>query len=118
MAYADYAFYRDIYKGKLSEADFETFSERSSDVINSRTDFIISRCGFNNFSEELQERIKKACCAGAEAIHINNNGGVKTSEKVGDYSISYAASAITAEQRIDNALMTYIPDIIKTARWC
>lgn len=118
MAYADYDFYKNTYKGKLSASEFEIYSERGSEQIDSRTDFMIRRCGFDNIREELRERIRKACCAAAEAIYINESGGTKTAEKVGDYSISYAAGGLTAEQRIDNALMTHIPDIIKTARWC
>ena len=117
MAYADYDFYRDVYKGKLKAADFARLSERASDIIDSRTEFLIKRCGFNNVSEELAERIKKACCAVSEAIKINENGGAKQYECVGDYSVTYASGALTNEQRIDNALTTYIPDIVKTARW-
>lgn len=117
MAYADFDFYKNIYKGNLSAVDFEILSERASDIIDSRTEFLIRRCGLNNIPGELTERIKKACCAVSEAMKTNENGGVKQSESVGDYSVTYASGALTNEQRIDNALVTYIPDIVKTARW-
>lgn len=117
MAYADYDFYKNVYKGNLRAAEFERLSERASDIIDSRTEFLIRRCGFDNVSEELAERIRKACCAVSEAVKINENGGAKLSESVGDYSVTYASGALTGEQRIDNALVTYIPDLVKTARW-
>lgn len=117
MAYADFDFYKNIYKGNLSAVDFEILSERASDIIDSRTEFMIKRCGFDNIPEELSERIQKACCAVSEALKINENGGAKSSEKVGDYSVSYASGSLTNEQRIENALVTYIPDLIKAARW-
>lgn len=117
MAYADFNFYKNIYKGNLSAADFDFFSERASDIIDSRTEFMIKRCGFDNIPEELSERIQKACCAVSEAMKINENGGAKSSEKIGDYSVSYASGSLTNEQRIDNALVTYIPDLVKAARW-
>jgi hypothetical protein len=117
MAYADYEFYTETYKGNMKQTDFCRLSERASDIINSRTGFLIGRCGFNNIREELAERVKKACCSVSEALYINEKGGAKQSEKVGDYSVTYAAGALTNEQRIDNALLTYIPDIVKTAGW-
>lgn len=118
MAYADYDFYRSEYKGRMSASDFEEKSERASDIIDSRTEYIIRKKGFDNIPEELALRIKKCCCAVSEAVFINEKGGAKSAEKVGDYSVTYAAGALTNEQRIDNAMMTYIPDLIKLVRWC
>ncbi len=117
MAYADYGFYLKEYRGNLKEADFIRLSERSSDIIDSKTDFIIRKKGFDNIPEELAERIKKACCAVSESLYIGERGGAKMSESVGDYSVTYASGALTDEQRTDNALITYIPDLIKLARW-
>ena len=60
MAYADYAFYTGKYKGsKLSENAFEQFSERASDYIDSRTDYILHKSGI---PPDMEIRIKKACC--------------------------------------------------------
>lgn len=117
MAYADYEFYLSKYKGNLREADFIRLSERSSDIIDSKTEFIIRKKGLSNVPEELAERIKKACCAVTESLYISEKGGAKMSESVGDYSVTYASGTLTDEQRTDNALITYIPDLIKLARW-
>ena len=117
MAYADYDFYRSVYKGNMTAADFERLSERASDIIDSKTGLIIPARGFENIPDGLALRIKKACCAVAEAVYINEKGGAKASESVGDYSVTYASGALSDEQRIDNALTTYIPDLIKLVRW-
>ena len=84
MAYADYGFYRNVYRGTLSEADFVRLSERASDYIDGRTDYILKRAGI---PDEMSERVKKACCALADTLKGNERGGVKASEKVGNHSV-------------------------------
>ncbi len=85
MAYADYEFYLSEYKGNLKESDFIRLSERASDVIDSKTDFIIRKKGFGNIPEELAERIKKACCAVSESLYISERGGA-CGQRKGDNS--------------------------------
>lgn len=120
MAYADYDFYKNTYKGKLSGEDFEILSERATDLIDGYTDyFIVKHGGIASLPEELAQRVKKCCCALSEAVSSVKNGasGAMTSEKVGDYSVTYAASTVTYGQRIETILFTYIPDLAKAARW-
>ena len=116
MAYADYAFYKGTYKGsKLSEDAFEQFSERASDYIDSRTDYILHKSGI---PPDMELRIKKACCALADTIHTCESGGTKLSESVDGYSVSYAATAQrTTAQRLDDTIQLYIADLIKAVRW-
>lgn len=111
MAYADYEFYTGTYFGELiSEADFNKFAERASDVIDTYT--------FGRLEEGLPEssraqaKIKKAVCATAEALYQielvrmsamdtvgvikNADGTVKnklvSSVSSGSESISYSTS--------------------------
>lgn len=115
MAYADYTFYKGTYKGKLSEADFERLSERASDYIDSRTDYILHKSGI---PPDMELRVQKACCALAETINSCESGGTKVSESVDGYSVSYAATAQrTTAQRLDDAIQLYISDLIKAVRW-
>ena len=115
MAYADYAYYSNVYKGTLSEADFERLSERASDYIDGKTNYILKTAGI---PEDMEERVKKACCALSEVIRNNEAGGAKTSEKVGDYSVSYTAgTSRTAEQRLDDTLQLYLSDLVKAVKW-
>ena len=114
MAYADYDFYKKVYRGTLSEDDFTRLSERASDYIDGRTGYILKSAGI---PEELSERVKKACCAVAETIR-DNERGVKTSEKVGNYSATFGTvTQRSAEQRLDDTVQLYLADLIKGVMW-
>lgn len=115
MAYADYKFYREVYRGTLPEADYLRLSERASDYIDGRTGYILKKAGI---PDEMSERVKKACCALADTLKGNERGGVKTSEKVGNYSISYAAGTQrTDAQKLDDTIQLYLADLIKGVKW-
>lgn len=80
MAYADYTFYTTSYYGsKIPENDFPYFSERASDYIDSLS-----------FAETDEISLAKACCACAEIMYSAQPEKQISSEKVGDYSVSYA----------------------------
>lgn len=115
MAYADYDFYKNVYRGTLSEAEFARLSERASDYIDSRTEYILKKAGI---SDDMSERVQKACCALADTIRGNERGGVKTSEKVGNYSISYAAGTQRSDaQKLDDTIQLYLADLVKAVKW-
>lgn len=115
MAYADYNFYTTIYKGTLSEAAFGRLSERASDYIDSRTDYVLKKTGI---PLELEERVKKACCALTEVMNTNEQGGAKSSETVGNYSVSYAVGTQRTEtQKLDDVMQLYLPDLVKAVKW-
>ena len=116
MAYADFEFYRDSYKGTLSEAAFGRLSERASDYIDSRTGYILKKAGI---TEEMEERVKKACCAISEVMcQSETGGGVKASESVGDLSVSYAVGEQRSDvQKLDDAINLYLADLVKAVRW-
>lgn len=115
MAYADFSYYKNVYRGTLSEAEFTRLAERASDYIDGRTQYILKKAGI---PDEMSERVKKACCALAETIRGNEKGGVKTSEKVGDYSISYAAGTQRSDvQKLDDTIQLYLADLLKGVKW-
>lgn len=115
MAYADYDFYKNVYRGTLSEAEFARLSERASDYIDGRTGYVLKTAGI---PDELSERVRKACCALADTIRGNESGGVKTSESVGNYSVSYAVGTQrTGAQKLDDTIQLYLADLIKTVKW-
>lgn len=114
MAYADYKFYTDTYKGTLSEAAFGRLSERASDYIDARTNYVLKK----GIPAGYEERVRKCCCALAEAMEKNEKGGVKSSESVGNYSVSYAVSDKTsAVQRLEEAFQLYLSDLTGTVAW-
>ena len=115
MAYADFSYYKNVYRGTLSEAEFVRLSERASDYIDGRTQYILKKAGI---TADMEERVRKACCALAETIHGNEKGGVKTSEKVGDYSATFGTvTQRSAEQRLDDTIQLYLVDLLKGVKW-
>ncbi|MBQ8826671.1 MAG: hypothetical protein IJ007_06225 [Oscillospiraceae bacterium] len=113
MAYADYNFYTEIYKGTLSESEFECSSERASDYIDSKTGHMLTAV-----SAEQELRIKKACCAAAEIYASAKKGGVKSAESVDGYSVTYAINENrTIKQQLDDVIQLYIPDLVQEVGW-
>lgn len=89
----DYAFYRDEYHGKsLDEAEFERLSIKAEAYLDKIT---FGRAG-GLFSgpdppEALVRKVRLACCAVADALLLNEQGGGIVSETVGKYSVNYAS---------------------------
>ena len=102
-----YEFYTETFFGKkIPESDFDYYAARAEE-------YISARCG------ELPdtENIGKAVCACAEVIFSDELNTVMTSEKVGDYSVTYAESSGSGkslESRLAAALSLYLPSV----RWC
>ena len=85
--YADYAYYTETYKGAVIDtASFDYYARASSQVIR--------RFTFGNINESaVPDEVKMCCCELAEHLFIVEKqikeAGGKTSEKVGEYSVSY-----------------------------
>ena len=98
MAYADFGYYQDFFLGKLitDMEQFRTLSERASEYIDMVTFYRINTDILKDKS--IEKLIKKCTCAVAEAYYIyditqlndGNITGAKTSEKIGQYSVSWA----------------------------
>ncbi len=106
MAYANYEFYQESFGGNaISEADFDRLSERASEYI----DFVThGRAAAYSDDGGL---MNKACCAVAEAIKINEEGGGVVAESVGKLTRSYAAGVTNTpneEERLSIAVCRYL----------
>lgn len=98
MAYADYTFYTTAYYGsKISENDFPYFAERASDYID-------SLC----FAETDEISLAKACCACAEIMYSAQPEKQITSEKVGDYSVNFAANQTSVADELLKTASKYL----------
>ena len=106
MPYADYDFYKNTFFGsKIPEDDFLYYAARATEYIDSR------------FGEDAadQDVLAKACCALAEVLFSDEPGKVVSSEKVGDYSVTYAAGqSVSLESRLAKTAAKYIPIV----GWC
>lgn len=89
MMYADYSFYTTEFNGSLiPEQDFTYRASKASEYINNVT--------FDRITPELLEsdeaaalKIKSCCCALAESDYRFDQNSDKSSEKIGNYSVTY-----------------------------
>lgn len=97
MAYADFPYYCDFFKGTLikDENAFRTLAERSSEFIDTITfDKLVDEMLLNRFKEKIQ----KCCCALSELLFrrcsadklLDAENAIETSETIGAYSVSFA----------------------------
>lgn len=106
MAYVDYEYYKNTFKGELDETTVTKLLDESSDQVDRLTYGRIRRNGFNNLTEYQQEQIKKAVCYQAE--FINNYGDYLNTPlngfSIGDVNLSFSeknqgAGGIVADRK-------------------
>ncbi len=92
MAYVDYEYYKDTYKGTLDEETALKILEEASGEVDKLTYGRIRKKGFENLTEYQQGLIKKAICYQADFINIYCSylstplGGFS----IGDVSLSFS----------------------------
>lgn len=108
-AYADFEFYRDTFLGeKIPEDKFSHYALRASERIDELTFDRLKN------AEDIPEEVKNACCAAAEVLYISDCASEKSekgisSEKVGEYSVNYAAASGQASDRnVSAAVRRYL----------
>lgn len=97
MAYADFPYYRDFFKGTLikDENAFRTLAERSSEFIDTVT---FDRLSDEELLNQYKAKIQKCTCALSELLFkkssadrmLNAENMPETSETIGAYSVSFA----------------------------
>lgn len=111
MAYVDYTFYIDIYKGKaIIEADFDRLETRASSYIDSITQGRAS-------SYSADDAVKMASCAVTDAWLTNERGGDLKSQSVGSWSKTYAIKAKSADSKLYDAASLYLSRTGLLSRW-
>lgn len=106
MIYADYAYYRDNYKGEMPGAKFASLSRVASAYLDQVT---FGRAA--DAPEGLQGKIKDACCAVADAYLLNEQGGGIASESNDGVTVNYVAGVSKAKtdgQRLYEAAVLYL----------
>ena len=97
MAYADFPYYRDFFKGTLinDENAFRTLAERSSEFIDTVT---FDRLSDEELLNRYKNKIQKCTCALSELLFRKNSADrllnaenmPETSETIGAYSVELA----------------------------
>lgn len=118
--YADYKYYRDVYRGKLSEDEYTPLAEFAEAYINARTDHLFEREGLPKEGSSLERRLKTCACVLADERHciVSGESRVKTSETVGSWSASYQTGNVKSDdERLYDIIELYLSDIIKAVKW-
>lgn len=99
MDYIDFTYYTETYKGStIPEAAFSRFAMKAENKVDLMT--------FNRIDTEADymERVRMCCCEIADSLYsidVSENtqsagsSGIVSSERVGDYSVSYVDVATT-----------------------
>lgn len=85
MLTVDYSYYKDTFHGQLSEADFNRLAVYASAYLDDLTMGRIS----DTLSADIQQKIKMAVCAVADAYKVNERGGDIASETNDGISVTY-----------------------------
>lgn len=119
--YADYEYYSSVYHGStVSEKNYTPYAEKAGAYINNKTDFIFEKNGMPPKDSPLERRLMTCSCALADEFFRTDTGAayVKTSEKVGEHSVSYASGNVkTVDERLYDIIELYLPDVIKAVKW-
>lgn len=103
MVYADYGYYLDTYDGNaVAEADFARLSRRASAYLDSLTGGKIRGVW------TADERVKDACCAIADILHKQEQGGEIASESNHSVSRTYVTSGKSASNKMYDAAVIYL----------
>lgn len=104
MVYADYDYYLNEYSGNaVAEADFTRLSRQASAYLDSLTYGKIRGTWFDD------SRVKDACCAVAEVMYKQEQGGGEVSSESNDgASVTYVTGNTTPEQQMYNSAVMYL----------
>ena len=105
MIYADYDYYLDEYFGNsISSDDFVRLSRQASAYIDTIT--------YGNAEKATDSKVitklSDACCAVAEVMQKQEQGGEVASESNDGASVTYVTGSATPEQRMYNAAAMYL----------
>lgn len=98
MPYSDYTFYSTTFGGTKITADkWAYFAGLASDYIDNMT----FQKAASVTDENTLTLIKKACCLCAESIYNaeQSSNGTVSSERIGDYSISFASKTTSQQEK-------------------
>ena len=103
MIYADYDYYLNEYSGSaVAEADFTRLSRQASAYLDSLTYGKIRGPWVDD------SRVKDACCAIAEIMYKQEQGGEVASESNDGASVTYVTSGKSAEQEMYYFAVLYL----------
>lgn len=97
MAYVDQDYFMNKYfpSAEIPDEDFVPLAERASDVVDELTMYKVKENGLDNYSDFVQDQIKRAVCAQIEYMNYSGietvyGGGDRNGYSIGNTSITKA----------------------------
>lgn len=92
--YVDFTYYRDSFGGKtIPEASFNSYERKARTFLDHIT--------FNRLQNDatlITDAVKECLCDIMECnLKLDNDGGIKSSESVGNHSVAYVVNPNTTE---------------------
>ena len=84
MLYADLNYYKETYKGTLTEDSFNSLILKASREIDKNVNTRLTEVKISNLPKEAQEQLKYTACALTDLIYKKAEG---TNKKISSYSI-------------------------------
>jgi hypothetical protein len=110
MAYADYDFYQNQYKGSVvPSSEFEELSERATEYVDSQILVNISDI-YTDYPSVIPTELKKCVCRLCEIAYLEMNNPKVASESVGSYSRSFENNGTSQsyESRLNFAMRVFL----------
>lgn len=105
MMYADLEYYlTQFHENSAMAEEFERLSCRASAYLDSLTGGRITE----NLPESVMEKVQNACCALAEELYAQEQGGEVASQSNHSVSVTYVSSGKTANQRLRSVAEMYL----------
>lgn len=101
MAYADYTFYTDVYKGDMSAEEFERWAAKADLQIDRLT---TGRAA--SAPESMERALSLCCCAVADQLRTwhdqdsRTQNGLVASETVDGYNVSYRTNGTEDDRTV------------------
>ena len=114
MIAVDYDFYTQVYKGKMTQEDFERLSVKASAYL----DYVTFDRINDALPDSVQQKVKLALCEVIDTYLLNEQGGELQSETVGSWSRSYKTSDKTTDQQAYNTVYQYLANTGLLYRGC
>lgn len=102
MLTVDYKYYSETFHGQMAEEDFKRLSRRASAWLDQVT------FGRLQGAWTADERVKDACCAAADILRREEQGGEVASETLGRWTRNYAVSGKTTAQQMYEVAVRYL----------
>lgn len=120
-----YEYYTETYGGKsLSEDDFPFVMRKASMIVDNMTFGRLGSLNIDNVDDNLKDKINTCLCEVADKISANSedgvvNDGIKSSESVANWSVSFATSSLpkSVMGSLKSSVNLYLGGTFLTCMW-